>query len=57
MNEWVLDTSALVAGLLARRGAAARLVDAVFSGALRPVYKLRLLQIAQKRPEVLLESA
>ena len=38
MNEWVLDTSAIVAGLLSRRGAAARLVDAIFAGALSPVY-------------------
>ncbi len=38
MHEWVIDTSTLVAGLLSRRGAAARVVDAIFAGALRPVY-------------------
>lgn len=38
MHDWVIDTSTLVAGLLSRRGAAARVVDAVFAGALRPVY-------------------
>jgi len=38
MNEWVIDTSVLVAGLLSRRGAAARVVDAIFADALRPVY-------------------
>src|SRR6266496_4094104 len=38
MNECVLDTSALVAGLLSKRGAAARLVDAIFAGGLHPVY-------------------
>jgi predicted nucleic acid-binding protein len=38
MSVWVVDTSALVAGLLAKRGAANRLVDAIFSGELRPAY-------------------
>lgn len=38
MTVCVLDTSALVAGLLAKRGAAARLVDAMFSGGLRLAY-------------------
>ena len=38
MHEWVIDTSVFVAGMLSRRGAAARLVDAIFADALRPVY-------------------
>lgn len=43
MHEWVIDTSTLVAGLLSRRGAAARIVDAVFAGALRPVYATAII--------------
>jgi putative PIN family toxin of toxin-antitoxin system len=38
MNAAVLDTSVIVAGLIARRGAAAELVDAFFDDRLRLAY-------------------